>query len=90
MREFPDNRKVTIKSFYLCKDPVTQRQWIFVMGSNPSEFKGYDRPVEKVSWGGVQIFIGELNKIENTKNTAYLQKLNGNTPVELIQKQNFF
>ncbi len=31
------------------------------MGSNPSEFKGADRPVESVSWQEVQTFIGKLN-----------------------------
>jgi formylglycine-generating enzyme required for sulfatase activity len=29
---------------------VTQREWQEVMGSNPSDFKGADLPVENVSW----------------------------------------
>ena len=36
------------KGFYLGHE-VTQGQWESVMGSNPSEFKGTNRPVEKVS-----------------------------------------
>ncbi len=57
--------KVTIKnSFYLGKYPITQKQWKAVMGSNPSEFKGDDRPVEHVSWNDVQAFIRKLNQME--------------------------
>jgi formylglycine-generating enzyme required for sulfatase activity len=58
--------KVTIKNpFYLGKYPVTQNQWKKVMGSNPSSFKGDDRPVEKVSWSDVQEFIKRLNEMES-------------------------
>lgn len=59
--------KVTIKnSFYLGKCPVTQRQWVAVMGDNPSSFKGNDLPVESVSWDDVQDFIKKLNEMEGT------------------------
>lgn len=40
----------TISNFYIGKYEVTQKEWIEVMGSNPSEFKGDDLPVEMVSW----------------------------------------
>ena len=42
--------KVTIKPFLMGKYPITQAQWIAVMGKNPSHFKGDNRPVESVSW----------------------------------------
>jgi len=59
--------KVTIsKSFYLGKYEVTQEQWVAVMGSNPSNFKGRTNPVEEVSWHDVQEFIHRLNQKENT------------------------
>ena len=35
-----------------------------VMGSNPSEFKGDDRPVERVSWNNAQEFLLLLNEKE--------------------------
>ena len=39
------------KGFFLGVHPVTQAQWISVMGSNPSHFTGdEDCPVESVSW----------------------------------------
>ena len=34
------------KGFYLGKHEVTQAQWEKVMGSNPSNFTGADRPAE--------------------------------------------
>jgi formylglycine-generating enzyme required for sulfatase activity len=61
--------KVSIKkSFCLSKYPVTQKQWIAVMGYNPSYFKGEERPVENVSWDDAQEFIRKLNQIEEKDN----------------------
>ncbi|MCL2208802.1 MAG: formylglycine-generating enzyme family protein [Treponema sp.] len=42
--------KVIIRSFYISKFEVTQRQYHEVMGNNPSYFKGANLPVENVSW----------------------------------------
>ena len=41
---------VTVADFYIDKYEVTQKEWLEVMGSNPSKFKGDDLPVEMVSW----------------------------------------
>ena len=41
---------VTISNFYIGKYEVTQKEWIEVMGSNPSKFKGDNLPIEMVSW----------------------------------------
>jgi formylglycine-generating enzyme required for sulfatase activity len=58
---------VTIsKPFYIGKYEVTQAQWMAVMGSNPSGFKGDNRPVETVSWNDAHDFIRKLNDKENT------------------------
>jgi len=43
-------RSVTVSGFYMSPHPVTQREWFEVMGTNPSRFRGYSRPVEQVSW----------------------------------------
>ncbi len=53
--------KVTLSDFYIGKYEVTQKEWENVMGSNPSSFKGANRPVENVSWNDVQEFIKKLN-----------------------------
>jgi formylglycine-generating enzyme required for sulfatase activity len=66
-----DNEKprheVTIsRGFELGKYEVTQGQWVKVMGSNPSNFKGDDRlPVEQVSWNDAQAFIAKLNALND-------------------------
>lgn len=52
---------VMISDFYIGKTEVTQAQWIAIMGSNPSYFKGDNLPVEQVSWDDVQVFIDKLN-----------------------------
>lgn len=51
------------KPFYLAKYETTQAQWMLVMGGNPAEFKGMQNPVEQVSWGDCQKFIGRLGKL---------------------------
>ncbi|MCB0577220.1 MAG: formylglycine-generating enzyme family protein, partial [Saprospiraceae bacterium] len=54
--------EVTLSDFYIGKYEVTQRQWNYVMGKNPSRFKNCDDcPVEKVSWDDVQDFLKRLN-----------------------------
>lgn len=58
--EFTDERpvhRVTLsQGFYAGIHPVTQAQWRAVMGTDPSHFKGDDRPVEEVSWEDAQLF----------------------------------
>ncbi|MDR1166005.1 MAG: formylglycine-generating enzyme family protein [Deltaproteobacteria bacterium] len=61
-------RKIEItRPFYLGKYPVTQKEWIAVMGDNPSFFQGDDRPVEMVSWDDANSFIDKLNQREKTQ-----------------------
>jgi sulfatase modifying factor 1 len=47
--------------FWLAETPVTQAVWESVIGSNPSSFKGRNRPVETVSWDDVQGFLSRAN-----------------------------
>ena len=55
--------QVTLSSYYIGETEVTQALWKAVMGSNPSEFKGDDLPVEQVSWDDYQTFISKLNAL---------------------------
>ncbi len=48
-------------NFKMGKYEVTQELWILVTGTNPSKFKGRDRPVENVSWRDCKKFIATLN-----------------------------
>ena len=51
------------RGYWLGKYEVTQAQWEAVMGSgsNPSQFKGGNLPVEQVSWDDCQECIRRLN-----------------------------
>src|SRR5689334_10242291 len=43
-------RCAVISSFYIGKYDVSQKEWLEVMDSNPSQFKGDLLPVERVTW----------------------------------------
>ena len=62
---------VNLKSFYISKYPITQRQWRVVsrfpkvsrnLKAKPSFFKGRNLPVEKISWLDAQEFCKRLSK----------------------------
>lgn len=54
--EFSFSLVPAVYHYYVGVYPVTQAQWRAVMGTDPSDFKGDDRPVEKVSWHDAQEF----------------------------------
>ena len=61
-----DEQQVNVtltKGFWMAKTEVTQAQWQALMGSNPSEFKGDNLPVEKVSWNDAQEFLEKFNAL---------------------------
>ncbi len=55
--------KVTVSDFLIGKTEVTQALWQAVMGTNPSNFKGNNLPVETVSWNDCQEFIKKVNQL---------------------------
>jgi formylglycine-generating enzyme required for sulfatase activity len=69
--EKPRHRVRISKGFEIGKYEVTQAMWESVMGSNPSDFKGPDLPVEQVSWDDVQQFLRGLN----ARNDGYRYRL---------------
>ncbi len=70
-REGPQHQ-VNISAFLMGRYPVTQGQWKAIVDnvpkierdlkSNPSYFKGNDRPVERVSWYDAVEFCARLSK----------------------------
>jgi uncharacterized protein (TIGR02996 family) len=58
--EKPVHRRTLTDGFLLGVYPVTQSQWSAVMGTEPSHFKGPNRPVEQVSWDECQEFCAKL------------------------------
>ncbi|MEI6206874.1 MAG: SUMF1/EgtB/PvdO family nonheme iron enzyme [Desulfuromonadales bacterium] len=55
--------EVCVSDFAIGKYEVTQGQWKWIMGNNPSNFSGCgdNCPVEQVSWNDVHQFIQRLN-----------------------------
>ncbi|MDL2330633.1 formylglycine-generating enzyme family protein, partial [Odoribacter sp. OttesenSCG-928-A06] len=64
--QVPDGEKQTgliSNSFYINRFEVTQREWLEIMGSNPSGFRGHmDRPVEQLKLDETLEFIKKLNE----------------------------
>jgi len=56
--------------FYMGVTEVTQKQYTAIMGTNPSNFKGAERPVELVSWEEAVQFCRKLS--EKTKRKVRL------------------
>ncbi len=63
-REKPQHRVEITKLFYMGIYPVTQAQYESMMGENPSEYEGSDRPVETVSWDDAVEFCRRLSASE--------------------------
>jgi len=59
---------VTItKHFWMGAEPVTQDQYVKVMGNNPSTVKGFNLPVHNVSWFEALDFCWRLSRIDGLK-----------------------
>ena len=56
--------QVSMSSFIIGKYQVTQADWVAIMGSNPSHFKGDSKPVTNVSWYDCLVYcnIRSLNE----------------------------
>jgi len=54
------NGQITLSSFLIGIYPITQEQWIAVMGINPSDFQGLNMPVTGVTWSAANSFINAL------------------------------
>ena len=64
-KEEPQHEVYFNEGFWMGKYPVTQAQWVAVMGTNPSVFTGnLQRPVDTVSWDdicGTNGFLATVN-----------------------------
>jgi len=68
--EKPAHDVMLTKPFYMGKYDITQEQYQQLIGTNPSQFKGKDNPVENVSWDDAQVFCKRLS--EQTKQAVRL------------------
>lgn len=60
-------RQITVGDFAIQKAPVTQALWRNVMGTNPSEFKADDLPVQNVTFFDAMQFCNRLSELYNLK-----------------------
>jgi len=69
--EKPRHTVQITKAFEIAKTETTEKQWQAVMGSNPSNYKGDDLPVELVTFHDVQAFLTKLS----ARNDGFLYRL---------------
>jgi uncharacterized protein (TIGR02996 family) len=60
--EGPRHKVSITRPFLLAMTPVTQSQWYAVMRTRPSEFRGPQRPVERVNWDDCVEFCASVSK----------------------------
>ena len=71
-----ESHRVTLtQPFYIGVFEVTQKQWVSVMGNNPSRFKGNDNPVDQVSWNDCRKFLERLNAMPDVTRAKLMFRL---------------
>ena len=65
---------VKVSSFYLSKYQVTQREYETMMGTNPSEFKGDNLPVEYISWYDAIVYCNKRSQAEGLLSAYTINK----------------
>lgn len=86
LQETPQH-KVSLKPFYMSKFCITQEQYEFIMGNNPSRSKNEKKPVEQVSWFDATEFckilsskIGVTFSLPSESQWEYACRANTTTP----------
>ncbi len=73
--EKPQHTVRITKPFYLGVTEVTQEQYERVMGTNPSNFKGAQLPVERVSWEDAVEFCRKLSGLPAERSAGRMYRL---------------
>lgn len=72
---FMSLKKIPEREFFMSSTELTQKQWEFVMGYNPSEFKGPQKPVESVSYDDCLAFVKRINEMPKVVERGYVFRL---------------
>ncbi len=67
-------KKVVVSDFYIGRYEVTQKEWVEIMGSNPSGFKGENLPVEMVSWYDCVEYCNKRSEKEGFQPYYHIEK----------------
>lgn len=63
--------KVHLSTYYICKYPVTQREWNEIMGINTSDFSTLDCPAYNISYNECLEFVKRLNNKISTSSMKF-------------------
>lgn len=77
-KEKPIHRVTLSKGYWIGKYEVTQSQYQSIMRTNPSKFRGPNKPVEQVSWNDARWFCRQLTNRERKAGrltSAYVYRL---------------
>ena len=66
-REHPSHQVALTHGYYIAETEVTQALWEAVMGNNPSEYIGKNKPVDSVNWDDCKAFVAILNLVTDKK-----------------------
>jgi len=80
--------QVTLGSFYMAKNPVTQKEYQELIGNNPSNIKGEDLPVESVSWYRAIEYCNALSKKEGLAPVYTIEGSGDSRPVKWDRSAN--
>ncbi len=64
--EGPQTQVAITSGFWMGRHEVTQREYVAIMGANPSHFKGETLPVDLVGWGEATHYCARLTEREAT------------------------
>jgi len=87
MGDETSNRKIYVDNFFLSKTPITQKQFLSIMGDDLSHFYGENRPVDFCTWYEAIIFCNRLSELHKiTPFYSVEEKYFAKDLIELLKK----
>jgi sulfatase modifying factor 1 len=74
-----NGQNIILSDFYIGKYEITQKEWVEIMGSNPSTFKDDNLPVETVKWYDCVEYCNKRSIKENLQPYYNIDKENKDT-----------